>query len=161
MKKWFRWFLNLDDLLSALFVIALVVIVNAAVFMRFVVGKPLTWSEEMGIALFIFITFIGMSSVTKADGHLRIDILIGRFPRKVEVVLELFRKLIMIFVLAVVFIYYGIGLMEISVNKMLPVTKIPYYYLDLALPVGAALSLIHLVRSIVKLFKNKGDGMSS
>lgn len=161
MKRWFRYFLHLDDFLSAIFVIALVVIVNFAVFMRFVVGKPLTWSEEMGIALFIFITFVGMSSVTKTDSHLRIDILIGRFPRAVETVLELIRKLIVIFVLAVVFIYYGIGLMEISVNKMLPVTKIPYYYLDLALPVGAALSLIHLARSIVNHFKNKGGGMSS
>jgi TRAP-type C4-dicarboxylate transport system, small permease component len=161
MRKLFRYFLQLDDFLSAIFVIVLVAITNLAVFMRFVVGKPLTWSEEMGIALFIFIAFIGMSSVTKADAHLKIDLLIGRFPRKVENVLELFRKLIMIFVLVVVFIYYGIGLMGISVNKMLPVTKIPYSYLDVALPIGAALSLIHLVRKIVKQFKDKGDGMST
>ena len=48
-------FLNqLDDWLAKLFIVAIVVITVAAVFMRYILNNPLQWVEEVLIALYIW-----------------------------------------------------------------------------------------------------------
>ncbi|MDF2929545.1 MAG: siaT 2 [Anaerospora sp.] len=62
----------------------IVLLACANVFMRYVVGAPWGWVEEVTIFTFVWLTMIGAASVIKAEGHCSIDVLVRRLPPKYE-----------------------------------------------------------------------------
>ena len=66
MWKWLR---NLDDILSMILMAFIILLACANVFMRYVVGSPWGWVEEVTIFTFVWLTMIGATSVIKAEGH--------------------------------------------------------------------------------------------
>ena len=60
-----------------------------SIFTRFVLAKPIIWSLEFIQFLFIFSIFIGALLVTKRQEHLRINSLVQKLPKKVNIILNL------------------------------------------------------------------------
>lgn len=59
-----------------------------AAFMRYVVGKPIMWTEEIQMILVVWTVFFGGSVAFRERGHIAIDILFEKFPRKVQRVMN-------------------------------------------------------------------------
>jgi len=65
-----------------LFLLMLLILVE--VLTRYILHSPLGVSDEMGGYILVAITFIGLAYTWKEDGHVRIELLIGRLPNKVK-----------------------------------------------------------------------------
>lgn len=105
----------------------------------------ITWSEELIRYAIIWITFIGSGICFRKGIHVGIDVLMDALPQKGKNVLGL-----IINVLAIIFmiflIKYGFSLVMFSkgTGQITPALQVPMYWIYLAIPLGAILSLFHL-----------------
>jgi len=86
---------HLDDHLAMATLVVIVVITTAGVFMRYVVGEPFKWTDELSKALMVWFTFLGASTVMRNDDHISIDVLVRRFPKQLRYAFILFRMIVM------------------------------------------------------------------
>ena len=148
------------DRLARLLVIALMavmcVVVLAGVFWRYVLSDALTWTEEAGRYLMIWMGFVGVAPALREGGHVAVDAILDRMPavaRRATILLV--RVLCVAFLAAVV----GAGYMLIprisgQITPVLGVsTAIPY----LAIPVGAVLTIVEMGALMIRDPARKHD----
>lgn len=135
-------------LLTAILVTISVVLV-VQVFMRYFVNSPLVWAEELARYLLVWCTMIGTSLAVRESRHIVVDfapILFG--PRSVGV----FRLISMlgIIVFSIVIIIYSVPFVQRvqQMNQLSPSLEIPVWWVYLALPVGAAASILRAIQQI-------------
>lgn len=138
---------NLDDILGMVLMAFIILLACANVFMRYVVGSPWGWVEEVTIFTFVWLTMIGAASVIKAEGHCSIDVLARKLPDGQRRVLNIVVNMIVIITLLLMF-WYGIKLALSAGGKITPILGIPYTYVDLAIPVGCAFMLVYYTKLI-------------
>jgi TRAP-type C4-dicarboxylate transport system permease small subunit len=143
--------LNLDDIIAGICVSFLVLITVYGVVMRYVIGKPLQWTEEVSLALIVWVVFIGASSAMKRASHISIDFFVDMVPQNVR---KFFDGLVILINLAVVIyiIVLGYQLAMQAGGKLTAVLLMPYTYIDISAPIGGVMMLLTLVR---KLFNPK------
>ena len=115
---------------------AVVIIVN--VFMRFVLNSGLRWGEEVAKLFMVWFTFIAMAIGVKQGLHISLHLLPKNLPAKLEKLL-LFLKDIITFLIALVFLIYGIKLVQFTSRSIMPATEWPSSILYLILPISAIL----------------------
>lgn len=59
-----------------------------SVFNRYILSKPIMWSEEMQMILIVWTTFFGGALAFMERGHIAVDLLVEKFSQKVQVVLD-------------------------------------------------------------------------
>ena len=135
-------------LLTAILVTISVVLV-VQVFMRFVLNSPLVWAEELARYLLVWCTMIGTSLAVRESRHIVVDfapVLFG--PRSIG----LFRLISMtgIIVFGIVIIAYSLPFVQRMqhMNQLSPSLQIPIWWVYLALPVGAAASILRAIQQV-------------
>ena len=137
---------HLDDHLAMLTLVVIVLITVAGVFMRYVVGEPFKWTEEVSKAMVVWFTFLGASTVMRTDGHVSIDVLVRRLPRRLRYAMALFRMIVMTTVLVFLAVW-GTMLLFIAWFKITPILHVRYTFIDLIVPCTAVAMLVHLFRA--------------
>lgn len=144
---------QLDDAVSVvedLFIIALhggiAVMVIVAVALRYVFNNPLTWGEELIVALLTWMVFIGAASATRAQMHIRIDALAPIFRMRQFSWLNTVTVLIGLAIIVTMLLgCYEQVLQELVVDS--PMMGVSKAWFVSAMPVGLLLMLIHIVRT--------------
>jgi TRAP-type transport system small permease protein len=146
------WLERLDGLLGrdeALFLAAphaiIAVLVIAAVFFRYVLGDPLTWTEEFIVIVFTWMLFIGLSSAFGHRMHIRIDALLIVLPRRARAVFGMIAVAATALTLLAL-AWFGTEQAMIMLDTETPMMRISSAWAVSALPVGAALSCVHILR---------------
>ncbi len=151
---------HLDDHLAMLTLVVIVLITVAGVFMRYVVGEPFKWTEEVLKALVVWFTFLGASSAMRRSEHISIDVLVRRLPQGLRYAFVLLRMVVMTTVLVFLFVW-GIQLLWIAWFKITPILHIRYTFIDAIVPCTAAAMLFHLFRAFHRWNTNRGSGRDS
>ena len=116
----------------------------------------LTWSEELGKFLFVWITWLGISLGERKGEHIKITMLTDRLPFRVAQVVNILSEIIVIIICAVTF-YYGITLVFSQMGTHYAGIKISVSWGYLAVVVGCGLMILRSVwgfgRSLKYLFK--------
>ncbi len=115
---------------------AIVIIIN--VFMRFVLNSGLRWGEEVAKLFMVWFTFIAMAVGVKQGLHISLHLLPKKLPAKLDKIL-LFLKDFITFIIALVFLIYGIKLVQFTSRSIMPATEWPSSILYLILPISAVL----------------------
>ncbi len=115
---------------------AIVIIIN--VFMRFVLNSGLRWGEEVAKLFMVWFTFIAMAVGVKQGLHISLHLLPKKLPVKLDKIL-LFLKDFITFIIALVFLIYGIKLVQFTSRSIMPATEWPSSILYLILPISAVL----------------------
>ncbi len=146
------------DRLVAFVVVALLVVMtivtSAGVFWRYVMNDALSWAEELGCYMLVWVSFLGAALATYRGAHIGIDVVYDRLPRWGQRVLDIsVNSAIVVFM----------GAILLSSLKILPVVHtrisptlfvsmdIPY----LVLPVSAG---IILIQTIVRMLPEPEEG---
>lgn len=146
-RSWLRAVDRLIDGAGAVLLALMVVVTAVQIVMRYAFNAPLPWPEEVSRWAFLWLVMLGCVTVTRLGSHIRMTMLVHRLPSSTRPYTDLLG--IGLSAAALGFIgYLGVGLMNdttaISVNL-----GISYSWLYLAVPVGAVLSLLALVRARV------------
>lgn len=123
-------------------------LVVAAVFFRYVLNDPLIWTEEIVVLLFTWMLFVGLASAFRQRMHIRIDVLLLMLPRPARAVLGAFATLATIATLAGL-AWFGTEQAIILATTETPMLRVSAAWGVSALPAGAVLSVIHVLRHAV------------
>lgn len=83
-KDWKKFLVNIDQYISAILFIVIMVLLFLQVVSRYVFHHSFTWTEELSILLFVWMTYTGVSSAVTYRKNLRIDALLNVVPFKVK-----------------------------------------------------------------------------
>src|SRR5258705_7660424 len=122
---------------------AMAAMVFANVVLRFLTDHSILWVEEVSRYLMIWLTFLGAGLVLRYGGHIGIDTLQDRLPRHAMAI----RTVIFIVMLAffAVMLWLGIRYSAFTWDQTTPVMQIPIGAVYLAMPIGFALMIVHLL----------------
>lgn len=122
----------------------LVVIVVASVLFRYVLLSPLTWSEEVGRYVMIWVGFLAASIAVRQGLHVGVDFVVQWVRPGIATWLRgLARGATIVFLLIVT--GYGFVLVTNLWEQWSPVMDIRMTWPYLAIPIGGLLMLIQLV----------------
>ncbi|MFB3816895.1 MAG: TRAP transporter small permease [Candidatus Methylomirabilales bacterium] len=119
-------------------------LVFTSVLFRYVLNRPLAWSEELASLCFAWLTFVGAYVSFRTRSYIRIDTLTMFLPSAVR---RGILNLVDVCVLALlaVFIWQGLVLTGITWSLEFPAMEISRGYLYVSLPVGACLMVLAML----------------
>jgi TRAP-type C4-dicarboxylate transport system permease small subunit len=118
------------------------------VVLRYVFGRPLTWSEEVSRYLFVWVVFVGAGVAARHRGHIALDFLVSRFPPRPRRAVAMVMGVLSLAMLLLVFVWYGWTLTLVSMRQESPATGVPVGYATLAIPVGGLLTALNTIRAV-------------
>lgn len=153
---------KIDDIVAAIVLIGVVVITIINVIFRYMFNAPILWAEEVALAFYVWLVFIGASSALKRNGHIGIDYFVEKLPYKMKGVTKYLRNFVIYFVFVYVFIFLGIKLTAQAGLKLTPALGVSYQWIDIAVPIGGVLLVIHFTRGLIEasLVKSEEKGDS-
>jgi TRAP-type mannitol/chloroaromatic compound transport system permease small subunit len=122
--------------------------------LRYFFNAPTIWAAETAQYLFGYIFLLGGAYTLKHQGHVRVDVLINLLPERGRAVLNLLCYPIILFYLVVLFYLTAEKAWDsvVSLERTYSVWQ-PYLYPVLvAVPIGAALMIVHAVAMMVSDF---------
>lgn len=143
---------NLIKNVSVILFMIVLALATAAVFFRYVLNNSIVWAEEIIRYLCIWVFFLTMCESTRTGAHLALDLIPGFLTGKAKAVLNIAIEAVS-GIFDGVLIYYGLQLALINMTQKSPALMIPYGYVYLAIPVGAALMLVFGIARITDCLK--------
>lgn len=142
LQKFETGFLAINRWALILMLAAMSIIIFANVVLRYTTNQSIEWAEEVSRHLMIWITFIGCGPVLRYGGHIAVENLQDALPRPAAQALRVVIALLL-FALFGFFVYYGLVYMDRTQYQQTPSTQVSFAYIYAALPVGAAMALVH------------------
>jgi TRAP-type C4-dicarboxylate transport system permease small subunit len=138
---------------------AMAAMVFANVVLRFSTAASILWVEEASRYLMTWLTFLGSGLVLRYGGHVGIDTLQEAFPRRAPAI----RTAIVAILLAFFgfMLVTGIRYATLTWDQTTPVLGIPVGAVYLAMPIGFALLIAHVLlmsRGYVRQRRLLADG---
>lgn len=143
MTKFERGFVTLNRILVALLLATIFLVVFVNVVLRYGFGESLAWGEEVARFLMIAGAFIGAGLALREGRLVSIDLLQDKLPDSLKRLLRWLLVLLMACLMGAL-VWLGIRFAIFGWNKETMATQIPRGVPYLAIPVGAAIFLLHL-----------------
>jgi TRAP-type C4-dicarboxylate transport system permease small subunit len=134
-------------LILILSVMTLVVFLQ--VVFRYVLGRPLYWSEEMARYLFVWLSVLGAALGVQKGGHFGLDFFQRMKPKPWKRFVPIFVHLLMGAVALVIF-FQGITLVQMTSLQESPAMSISMAWAYASMPTGAGLMAVHLLLALIK-----------
>jgi len=119
-------------------------LVFVSVLFRYVLNRPLAWTEELASLLFAWLTFVGAYVGFRTRSHIRIDTLTILLPPSVRRAVRACVDLCVLALLAI-FIWQGLALTVTTWSLEFPAMEISRGYLYASLPIGACLMVLGIL----------------
>ncbi len=149
--KFARIFDRINDFLVGIaggLLAAVMVVVCVDASLRYLVRHAEVWVVPVGAFTLFFVTFLSTAWLLQRDGHVKVELLLGRLKPRAQASINIITSIISALVLLIV-AWYGLGItwdfyqegvFELS---MLNIPKAP---LMVVIPVGSILLLIQFLR---------------
>jgi TRAP-type C4-dicarboxylate transport system permease small subunit len=138
------------ELLTAIVLALTVGVTLMQVVFRYGLDSSLSWSEELARYLFIWVIFLGTASATRHGQHMAVEALASVLPVSVRRPMAILVGIVSILFFGVVF-YTGTLLTENAVPQMSTALEISVALVYIAAPIGAALTILHLINGIIQI----------
>ena len=138
-------------LISGIALTVIIVITCANGLCRYLLGFTIPGTDEIVILGFGWTVFPGAAAGFRLKMHMGIDILVNLFPNKYRVKFE-FLLNIFIMIVNTFLTYLGLYLAVNAWQKIMPATRIPYFYLDMAFVIGFGFMTYYSVKSVYESF---------
>ncbi len=125
---------------------------SAGVFWRYALNSALSWSEELGRYLLVWLSFLGAAMATYRGAHIGISAFVNLLPQKSRVwVARTVEAIIIVFVGAI--LLNGITILPQMSIRIAPTLLIRMDIPYLIIPVSAGIILFHLIVRLIAGFK--------
>lgn len=129
------------EFISALLLVAVVVMNLSQIFTRYVLVNPMTWTEETMRYATVWMTMLAGSAALLRNEHMAIELLSENAPSWVK---KLRRRLALgcIAAFCLLLLWEGLPAALNNYRQVSPSMRVPMTFPYLAIPVGAALMLV-------------------
>jgi len=141
---------KLEEILLVSMFALMVLIIFIQVIMRYVFNNSLSWSEELGKFLFVWLSWIGISIGERRNEHIKITMLVDKLPPFAKKICDILAELIVIVICAVT-TYYGITLVISQAAVHYAGIKISMAWGYLAVVIGCSLMILRSIISIINI----------
>jgi len=125
---------------------------SAGVFWRYALNSALSWSEELGRYLLVWISFLGAAMATYRGAHIGISAFVNLLPRKSRVwIARTVDAIIIVFVAAI--LLNGITILPQMSIRVAPTLMVRMDIAYSVIPVSAGIILFHLLVRLIAGFK--------
>lgn len=152
MKK----LLKIEEAVIAIGLLVVTALLFVNIVLRYGFAANTTWAQEFIRYVMVWITFIGASVCFQKGMHLGVDFVMDLLKGKAKKGLQLFINIASIVFMGIL-IKYSLDLVLFTkdTGQITPSLQIPLYYIYLAIPIGAALSVLHLIFNLMEIIQNK------
>lgn len=137
-----------DVCLVSMFVL-MVAAIFLQVIMRFVFNNSLTWSEELGKFIFVWISWLGISIAERKNEHIKITLVTDRMSPKWRTVCEIVASICVLLILGVI-VYYGVELVQFQQRVHYAGIKISTSWGYLSLVLGCGFMVLRVIGGIIR-----------
>ena len=134
--------MNLDAVITGITLVSCTILVNCNVLMRYIMRKPIFWSEEVVTGLFVWTVFIGSAYAYRTHSHLGVDVLVNVMPPKMQKTVRIIIQFLECAVLAML-TWISVQYVYNTWDKLTNTLRVPNWYISIAVPIGFGLSLIY------------------
>lgn len=162
INQLFDKFIVAITFISNILMVILALVVFLEVMSRYVFKYPFVFTGELTQLLFPWLVFLGAIAVTKNEDHLSINYFRNRFSKKVQRIILIISKMIMIY-FSFFMLISSFELSKAVMTQPLPVMRISKAWLYSSVTVAFIGITILLIYQIILLFLNKtnlGEGDS-
>jgi TRAP-type C4-dicarboxylate transport system permease small subunit len=147
------WLAQAAAVVSAGLVLFTLAVTGFSVFRRYVLGRPVTWTDELSGFLVVGIVMLGAAEVLRRDEHVSVDILSGRVSGMSRRMLSIWSNLSVAAVAGVLFMS---SLNAVKFSRMIGIYSDGYLEAPLWIPqsvmlVGVALLFAMAVARLIDL----------
>lgn len=143
-----RWMCRALDVFTIIVAAILLVLLNYAVFSRFILNSSVSWGEELPAHILAMLTFIGAAYLTRTNEHLGFDGVAANLPPIVQRGIACINQVLMGGFAAALFWFGGKAALSFT-GRMLISVDFPVILFRGAVPIaGALIFMICLVRLI-------------
>lgn len=134
---------NLDIVVAGAALIVLIVLTFAGVVMRYIVGQPFTWLEEVQLFCMVWIVFAAGGAAFRTQSHVAIEMVVEMFPESVQKIISYVIDVVVFLVIAYL-LYHSFGFIQMFVKngRSSSMLKIPMTVQYGIAPVSYALMII-------------------
>jgi TRAP-type C4-dicarboxylate transport system permease small subunit len=134
---------------------AMVVVVAAQVFFRYVLNQSLFWSEELARYILVWLTFLGASVAYRRNAHPRIELFNTRLGAPAARTLRIGAHLVAAAFFGLLVIY-GAQFAYFVRLQISPALQLPKWIVMLVMPAGGLLLLLHAAAALAVEFRGRG-----
>jgi len=131
--------------------VAMTLIILIQIFFRFVIYKPVPWSEEAARYLMIWMGMLGSVIALRKGRHIGVTALIDILPEKFSFLVGLFVRVCMACFLGLI-AYEGFILAMFNYSQLSAAMEIPMMIPYMAIPVGSLMMILDLVAELLNEF---------
>lgn len=148
--RWLWTLVRSDIWLTGTFFVILTVVTFLGVVMRYFFNDPFVWLEEVQLALFLGVVYLGGGAAFRHGSHVAIDFLVERFPPALSKAVALLVHVVVVGVLAF-FVFQGAqmaaGMAE--TGRSTNILKIPSVLIYAMVPVGLVWAILNYLFTVV------------
>lgn len=153
-----RWLGGLLDILVVGLAGLLLILMNWAVFARFVLNDSVSWGEELPAHLLAMLTFIGAAYLTRTNEHLGFDAVLRVMPPRMQRVVTSLNLILMGAFGAALAWYGGIAAASFGARSLISVDA-PMMLFRGAMPFGGALIALFCAVRLIGIVTGRIDPM--
>jgi TRAP-type C4-dicarboxylate transport system permease small subunit len=142
------------DIVVTVLAVMLLVVMFANVAARVVLNSDIAWNTEFGEFVLLWATFLGGASAARRGAHMRITEFIEAMPPFYTRAVEIATRFGVIALLGFL-IWYGITIVQGTMEQEMTVLHWPIGVQYLAMPVGSALALVYVVYETTLLMRGE------
>ena len=116
---------------------------------RFVIQKPIGWSEPMLTYMFVWSCFLGASLAVAERAHFEVELFVDHLSLKTQRALGLFVHLLII-AFSIIMVWKGLVLVESNQTQEMAAMPFSMVWPYLAMPVSGLFVIIHSLTTVVK-----------
>lgn len=117
----------------AALIFTMMVVTFSQVVARYALANSLSWSEEVGRYIFVWITFLGMAAAFQSRAHVALDFLVGLLPARPSKALTIFNALL-VAVAGAALVIGGLSLIKFGLNQRSAALGLPMYLVYVVIP---------------------------
>lgn len=140
---------HFEEIVLFIMMVIMVIVIFFQVIMRYVFNNSLSWSEELGRYIFIWLSWLGVSIGARKGGHIRIEMLADRLPFRSCQVLNIISDLIVL-AICFVLVYNGVYLIDklLMIKAKSAPLGISQAWGYAAVPVGCTIMIMRSLQSL-------------
>ena len=151
LKAIYRVFCLVEETIVAVFIAAITFLVFVSAIARGM-GYPINWAPDTAMLLLAWVIFLGADAALRRMDFIRVDILIRKFPPKLQKFLYYLYYVAIVMFLGLL-VRFGIPLSIENSRRNFQALDISYSWATMSVPVGAFAMIITIIIKLVNRWK--------